>query len=252
MDSTIRRLNFVTKGLKLRELIRISNMEFEKDENGVEILDEQGNKIPIKIIDAKDEEFAKVKDQLVSEIQELRLKLGMTEGLLKEKEKVPESDPNKLLTDEQKLEAIVDKRLQAQAVSNAQANKKAAFEKFIIDNKEFSPENDPTGLKRNALQEKFNRFNADGLTKVEEFLSVIGEAKTLLLGNDSSIDTTKGTNPYSNPPKNPNNPPAKRNDELTPKELKLIAQSGTTKERIMKLKATNPEYLRNLMEYVRD
>ena len=227
-------------------------MEFEKNEDGTDKLDENGQPIPVKVIDEKDKEFAKVKDQLVGEITELRTKLQITQGLLDKKKEEPEVDPNKVLTDEEKLEALLDKKIKERDALNAQANKKAAFEKFVAENKEFSSENDPTGLKRNALQEKFNRFNTDGLTKVEEFLSVIGEAKTLLLGNDSPVDTTKEKNPYSNPPKAPNNPPSKRNDELTPKELKLIAQSGTTKERIMKLKATNPEYLRSLLEYVRD
>ena len=229
-------------------------MEYQKDENGVEILDEQGNKIPIEITeDEKGKEAAKVNVQLVEEIKDLRLKLGITEGLLKEKsEKKPEVDPNKVLTDDEKLEALLDKKIKERDASNAQANKKAAFEKFIIDNKEFSPENDPTGLKRDALQKKVNQFNTEGLTKLEEFLSVIGDAKTLLLGNDSPVDTTKDKNPYSNPGKNQPNPDGKKEDILTPKELKLAQTTGKTKEQILKLKIKNPEYLAGLLQYVRD
>lgn len=227
-------------------------MEYQKDENGVEILDEQGNKIPLEITDNKEKEAAKVQADLVSEIQELRLKLGVTQGLLDAKDTPPVIDPNKVLTDEEKLEALLDKKIKERDALNAQANKTAAFEKFVTEHSEFNPENDPTGLKRDALQKKFNQFNTDGLSKVEEFISVIGDAKTLLLGNDSPADTTRETNLYSNPGKQNNPPPAKRNDELTPKELKLITQSGTTKERIMKLKATNPEFLEGLLAYVRD
>ncbi len=227
-------------------------MEFEKNPDGTDKLDEQGNKIPVKIIDDKEKEAAKEKENLVEEIKALRLKLGITEGLLKEKEKKPEIDPNHVPTDEEKLEALLERKLKEKAALDAQANKTAAFEKFIAGNKEFDPENDPTGLKRDALQKKLNQFNIDGLSTVDEFLSVIGDAKTLLLGNDSPVDTTRDKNLYSNPGKLPNNPPIKRNDELTPKELKLMAQSGTTKERIMKLKATNPTYLESLLEFVRD
>lgn len=228
-------------------------MEFEKNPDGTDKLDEQGNKIPVTIIDDKEKEAAKEKEKLVSEIQELRLKLGVTQGLLDAKKtKPPVIDPNHVPTDEEKLEALLDQKLKEREALNAKANKTAAFEKFVTENKEFDSENDPTGLKRKALQDKFNQFNTEGLSKVEEFISVIGDAKKLLPGNDSQVDTTRETNLYSNPGKTNNLPPRKPNDELSPKELKLIAQSGTTKERIMKLKATNPEFLEGLLQYVRD
>ncbi len=227
-------------------------MEYKKNPDGTDFIDENGNKVPIEITD-KDKEVAKEKENLVNEIKDLRVKLGITEALLKNKEeKPPTPAPNVPLTEEQKLDALLDEKLKQRDALDAKANKKAAFEKFIIDNKEFSSENDPTGLKRNALQEKFNRFNTEGLTKVEEFLTVIGEAKTLLLGNDSTVDTTRNRNPLPNPPRSPNNPLGKPDESLTPKELKLAQQTGKTKEQILKLKLKNPEYLAGLLAYVRD
>ena len=227
--------------------------EYQKDDKGNYLTDEQGNKIPIEIVEDKGQEAAKVNAQLVEEIKQLRLEKSIAEGLLKEKsEKKPEVDPNKVLTDDEKLEALLDKKLKEKAALDAQANKKAAFERFVAENKEFSPDNDPTGLKRDALQKKLNQFNTGELSTVGEFLSVIGEAKILLLGNDNQADTTREINLYSNPPKTPNIPPNKKNEELTSKELKLIQQSGVTKEKIMKLKANNPEYLAGLLEYVHD
>ena len=227
-------------------------MEYQKNEDGTDKLDEQGNPIPVEIADEKEKEFAKVNTQLVEEIKELRLKLGITEGLLKDKEKEPVIDPNHVLTDEEKLEVLLDKKLKEKTALDAKANKKAAFEKFVAENKEFNPENDPTGLKRDALQKKVDRFNTEGLTTVDEFLSVIGEAKTLLLGNDKPIEPSREQNLYSNPGKLNNNPSGKKDDELTPKELKLAQQTGKTKEQILKLKLKNPEYLEGLLKYVRD
>lgn len=226
-------------------------MEYQKNPDGTDKLDEQGNPIPVEITNEKEKEFAKVNSQLVEEIKELRLKLGITEGLLKSKDEVP-PDPNKVLTDEKKLELLLEKKLKEKEALGAQANKEAAFKKFVAENKEFDPSNDPTGLKRDALQKKFNRFNTDGLSSVEEFYSVIGEAKTLLLGNDKPIETTRETNLYSNPGKTNNIPSGKRDEELTPKELKLAQQTGKTKEQILKLKMKNPEYLETLLDYVRD
>ena len=227
-------------------------MEYQKNEDGTDLLDDDGNPIPVEIADDKVKEVAKVNTQLVEEIKDLRLKLGITEGLLKDKDKKPEIDPNKQLTDEEKLELLLDKKLQEKEALDAQANKKAAFEKFVTDNKEFNPENDPTGLKRDALQKKFNRFNTEGLTNVDDFLTVIGEAKTLLLGNDKPIDTSKSINSYSNPGKINNNISGGRESKLTPKELKLAQQTGKSEEQILKLKQKNPEYLEGLLEYVRD
>ena len=226
-------------------------MEYKKNPDGTDMLDENGQPIPVEITDEKDKEAAKVNQQLVDEIKELRLKLGITEGLLKAKDEIP-LDPNKPLTDDQKIELLLEKKLKEKEALSAQDNKKSAFEKYIREHSEFNPENDPTGLRRDALQKKFAQFNTDGLTKVEEFYSLIGEAKILLLGNDKPTDISRETNLYSNPGKSNNLPPAKKNDELTPRELKLIAQSGTTKERVLKLKATNPEFLASLLDYVRD
>lgn len=245
------RLNWVTKGLKLRELYYIENMEYKKNPDGTDMLDENGQPIPVEITDEKDKEVAKVNTQLVEEIKELRLKLGITEKLLEDKKETP-PDPNKVLTDEEKLEALLDKKLKEKAALDAKDNKKSAFEKFVSENKEFSPENDPTGLKRDALQKKFNQFNTDGLSNVDEFISVIEDAKKLLLGNDKPIETSKEFNPYSNPGRSNNNPSGKRDDELSPKEMKLIQQTGKTKEQILKLKAKNPDYFESLLQYVRD
>lgn len=227
-------------------------MEYQKNEDGTDKLDDDGNPIPVEIADDKVKEVAKVNTQLVEEIKELRLKLGITEGLLKDKDKKPELDPNRQLTDEDKLELLLDKKLQEKEALDAQANKTAAFEKFVTENKEFSPENDPTGLKRDALQKKFNLFNTNELTKVEDFLTVIGEAKTLLLGNDKQVDTSKSINSYSNPGRINNNVLGNRESKLTPKELKLAQQTGKTEDQILKLKQKNPEYLAGLLDYVRD
>jgi len=226
-------------------------MEYKKNQDGTDELDEQGNPIPVTITD-EGKESAKVQAQLVDEIKDLRLKLGISEALLKDKEeKKPETPPGEL-TDEQRLEALLDKKLNEKAASDAKANKKAAFEKFIAENKEFNPDNDSTGLKRDALQKKLDRFNTEGLFSVNEFLTVIGEAKTLLLGNDNQADTTKDKNPYSNPQRSPNTPEGKRDEGLTPRELKLAQITGKTKEQILKLKLKNPEFLAGLMDYVRD
>lgn len=225
-------------------------MEFEKNADGTDKLDEQGNPIPVTVIDDKDKELAQINAQLVDEIKELRTKNSMVTALLEKRDEKP-IDPNKQLTDDEKLDLLLEKKLKEKEAQNAIANKKAAFEKFITEHKEFHPENDALGFKRAALEKKVNQFNTDGLSTQEEFLTVIGDAKTLLMGNDSPTETSKGNAPYSNTPTPRGTPPAKQPDELSPKELKLAEMTGKTKEQILKLKLKNPEYLDSLLDYVK-
>ncbi len=226
-------------------------MEFEKNADGTDKLDAQGNPIPVKVIDEKDKESDKVIANLVEEIKDLRLQNGVITDLLKKKQDLP-PEPPKVLTDDEKIALAVEKVLKGKESSNAQANKIAAFEKFITDNKEFNPENDPTGLKRDALKKKFNQFNTEGLFTIEEFISVIGDAKKLLIGNDIQLDTTKDRTPYSNPPTPRGNPPARVDEILSPKEIKLAEKTGRTKEQIIKLKLKHPDLVNQMLEYVRD
>lgn len=235
-------------------------MEYEKNPDGSDKLDEQGNPIPVEKVTDKELEAAKVeklekleKDNtsMVEELKAMRNKLGTAEGLLKaQTDKKLEVEKPKDLTEDDKIALAVKKVLDDKDASNAQANKKAAFEKFVTDNKEFSSENDPTGLKRNALEEKFNRFNTEGLSTIDDFIAVIGEAKTLLTGNDKPLETPKDKNPYPNSaPKS--SPEGKEEEELTPKELKLAETTGRTKEQILKLKNSDPDYLEGLLEFVK-
>jgi len=227
-------------------------MENQKNEDGTDKLDEQGNPIPVKVITDEEKEAAKVKDGLVDEIKDLRLKLGVTQGLLDAKEEPPIIEPKKELTEDDKITLAVEKALKVKDASNAQANKTAAFEKFVTDNKEFSPENDPTGLKRDALQKKVNQFNTDELTSISEFITVIRDAKTLLMGNDKPLETPKEENPYPNSNPSNVNPDGKKPEVLSPKELKLAQQTGRTKEQILKIKLKDQDFLDSLTEHVRD
>lgn len=227
-------------------------MEYKKNEDGTDILDEEGNPIPIEIVTDEAKEAAKVKEQLVEELKELRLKNGILNDLLKSKEPevIPPKEP---VTDEEKLEVLLDKKLKEREASNAQANKKAAFEKFVTDNKEFHPENDSLGLKRGLLEKKFAQFNTETLLTIDEFYSVIGDSKKLLVGNDNQLDISKGDPiPYSQAPTPKGIPPAKKVEDLTPKELKLAEQTGRTKEQILKIKLKHPDFLADLLTRIRD
>lgn len=226
-------------------------MEYKKNEDGSDALDEQGNPIPVDNTDKNPEDDnKKVIANLVEELKELRLEKGIIQDLLDAK-KTEEEKP-KVGSDEEKITQLVEKTLKEKESLNAKANKKAAFEKFVIENKEFHPENDAAGLKRQALEKKFNQFNTGELTSIDEFYSVIGDAKSLLTGNDNRSENQRDKNPLPNPPTPKSDPSGKVPSELSPKEIKLMEQTGRTKEQILKIKKSHPDFFEELLEHVRD
>lgn len=225
-------------------------MKYQKNDDGSFVLDNEGN--PIVELTDEEKEAAKDKSQLVDELKELRLKNGLMKDLLEKKEELPAPAPA-APTEDDKIISVIKKVLDSEKASNAQANKTAAFEKFVAEHPEFNPENDSLGLKRNALEKKLAQFNVTGLTTLDEFYTVIGDAKRLLTGNDNQSTTPTGTQiPNSQTPTPKPNPSGKKDDELTPQELKLAEKTGRTREQMLKIKLKHPDLLRDLLEHVRD
>lgn len=228
-------------------------MEYEKDSNGEFILDNNGEKIP-KVTNSDEDTDKKIKEAmapLVEEIKELRAERGLYKDLLEGK--TPKQDePKTPLTEDEKIAAAVSKALSAEKSANAQANKTAAFEKFVNANKEFHQDNDSFGIKREALKKKFLQFNTDGLFSEEEFTSVIRDAYRLLVGNDKQPEASE-RQPFTPQPPIPRViPKVHVVSELSDREKKLAEQTGRSPETILKLRQKNPEFLEELLKYVRD
>lgn len=231
-------------------------MEYKKDNDGNFILDEQGNKVHVEITDDANESDKKIAAALapvVEELKELRAERSLLKDMLKAEQdaKNPPTPPAPA-TEDDKIAAAVKKALDAEKSSDAQANKKAAFDKFVSENKQFHPENDTLGLKRKALEDKFNRFNTEGLNSVEEFISVIGDAKDLLVKNGSLPATNEDKTFIPQAPLPRTGLPAPKDGDLSDREKKLMEKTGRTKEQILKMKEKHPDMLRDLLEFVSD
>ena len=136
--------------------------------------------------------ISNVVEELKKEREQKNVYKDMLDSINNKKETPPENQ------EVDKVKNIIREVLNEENVAKAKTNKQVAFEKFIAEHKDFHPDNDPTGLKREALQKKFNAFNPDGLTTVEDFYSVTKDAYILLRGNDTNADTFKEIpNPYS-------------------------------------------------------
>lgn len=234
-------------------------MEYKKNADGTDMLDEQGNPIPAENTD-KENESDSVKEQkeinkaLVEELKEIREERRILKDIAEKKlqDTTPPAKTPDSLTEEEKITLAVNKVLQAKESSNAQANKIAAFEKYVTENKEFHPENDSLGFKRDALKKKYNLFNTDGLKSIDEFFSVIKDAHSLLGGNDKSPDTSKEfKNPYSSSPTPKPSPNNKEEITFSPEEKKLMESSGYSVEQYLKIKTKHPDLVSDLLAHVR-
>ncbi len=235
-------------------------MEYKKNADGTDMLDESGNPIPADKPNEGGEEIAKEVEglketvtNLVEELKKERQEKGVYKNLLDKFNEKPET-PITPDADEERIVNVIKKVLGTEKASRAETNKQVAFERFIAENKEFHPENDITGLKRRALEEKIaRRFNTDGLSEVGDFEQVIREAHILLKNNDSSPESLKEVkNPYSTTPISKTTPVTRDDKNLSIKEKKLIEQGSITLEKLLKLKEARPEFLEDLLKYVRD
>lgn len=230
-------------------------MEYKKNADGTDMLDEQGNLIPADNTnnnnsESTPDEVSALKETLsnvVEELKELRIKnRELTEKPAEETKPAVDDETTKILN-------VVKQVLSEEKVSKAKTNKQVAFEKFITDNKEFHPDNDITGLKLKALENKIARFNTDGITETEDFYSVFKEANILLGGIDSQTKTSREVqNPYSSTPQTKITPQKNLDGELSPKEKALVDRGSATKEQILKMRETKPAFLAQLLDKVRD
>ena len=196
-------------------------------------------------------ELEKTNTNLVEEIKTDRKKRqGLEEDInvlkttIEKSVKTNESNP-----EESKIQSVVAEVLKSNDASRAKQNKEVALEKFITDNKEFHPENDPIGIKREALEKKLKSFNTEGVIEVKDFVTVIGDAKTLLGQDTGSKTTAEGEvkNPYSSTSQSTPSPKEASDKDLSPKEQKLIKQAGFTKESYLALKVKQPSFINGLL-----
>jgi hypothetical protein len=231
-------------------------MKNKKDADGNDLLDENGNPIPEENMNANgDESISKeeadeLKKALANTVEELKVLRKKNQELTEKPPVVTPPNPDDEAT---KIAKVVKQILTDEKMSNAKTNKQVAFEKFITENKEFHPDNDPTGLKRQALETKLSRFNTDDIIDMGEYYDVIKEAQLLLTKNDSSSNTSKDIpNPYSSSSQSRVAPQKVVISELNPKEEALVKRGSATKEQILKMRVEKPAFLASLLERVHD
>lgn len=205
------------------------------------------------------EEHAKLsqdKANLVSEIKELREKKQLSET---EKEELANKlEALKVFNDEEitpaKIEEITKKTVESIFGEKKQSSiisaKDNAYKKFLSTHSELLPDNDMGGLKISAFEKKLSRFNTTNCENEEDFISVYEDAFKLLGKEETKRDVID--NPYASTKTSVNQPRIVPNDNFSDKEKKLINDFlKGDKEKFLKLKVKNPQYIDSLLEHIR-
>ncbi len=145
----------------------------------------------------------------------------------------------------------VSKEVQAEfAKRDAEALQRASQEatvEFLDSHPEFSKENDVGGLKFAAFQKALGRIALNGVKTKQDYTQVLNDALRLTGEIAPSMPN------YSSTPRTaisvPGTPPSA---QLTTPELKLVQNNfGGDVEKYLKMKAKRPEYVEELLRWVR-
>lgn len=224
----------------------------------MEELKKQPEQIPAEDIDTLKEQIAtltKERDGVVGEIQEDRKKrqemqteIDDLKGLLEAATKANQVPNNQTDTNAAIAEAI-EQKLRERDASVAKGNKSTAIERFVSENKAYHPENDPTGKKREALEEAIKRFNTEGLNSVEQFYNVARDAARLL-GEDTAPANPSDVEIQDTGHVSNQTPRVATDGDVSPEEKRLYESNGWTKEKYLTLKSKQPDFIYQLLNAI--
>jgi len=194
-----------------------------------------------------DEKSQKEIENLKAEVERKEIERSNAVEELKTERKLLQETRAKIKPDvpEDEVSEKIKQALEAKERVEAEKSKELAIKKFVGENKEFHPDNDPGGIKQSALLREFNGFNTNKLSSQDEFLAVLSKAKTLLTPKkeDDVIIEADPNSPTPTP-----SPRLNIQSKLTPKEQQLLKQVGWDEERFLKLKQSQPDYIRELLK----
>lgn len=223
-------------------------MEIELKE-GEALTQEQINDLSAKIklaeeLKTKNEQVEVDKANLIEELKEERQKKQDALNLNKAAEDL-KGDPVA------QTRTIVESMLNEEKTKQIETSRTQFEADFKATNPEFETSNDPTGIKFQAFKKVLNRFNLNSLSTEQEFADVYSDAMIILKREDIKTKEQINQNSFT-PGTKSSSARTVTNSELTSKEEKLLNLSGMSKERYLKLKVNQPDYIRDLLEKVRD
>ena len=227
------------------------NDEKDKDGNPIKKVTEEPTVTPeeeLEKVKAENATLLQTKDNLVSEIKDIRSKKQLTEqekeelaSKLKELEGAGDNPEPKDTDVLKKVEEMLNRKEQ----QSREKNKDKAMNKFMAKHPEFSPSNDEASLKKSAFDRKLSMFNIGNLEDEDDFSSVYEDAYRLLGREESVIEDSKEVinNPHTHKEPNKDDPM-----KLSPMEVEYINKNmGGNEARYKELKTKNPDAIRRLL-----
>lgn len=182
------------------------------------------------------------KTATVGELKDLRIKKQELEAQLQSAQtKAEDIQP----TD---TEAAVNAVLQRQRQEEAKQNRAKAIEAFRQSTPEFSPASDEAGIKFSAFEREAAKFNFDGLHSVEEFKDRLKEVHEFMNRGQSTRDDRM--NVHRGTTENIDSDPPTQEGVLDAREKRLLEMTGWTKERYLRLKEKQPDYVASQLALV--
>ncbi len=185
-------------------------------------------------------------------------KAGLVEELKEEKRKKQEA---KDLADaalaqngdpDAKIRTTVETLLNAEKTKQIETSRAQFEESFKASNPEFEPSNDPSGIKFQTFKKILGRFNLSGLSTVSEFAEVYKDSMLILKREEPKTNSQSLNQNSFTPGTRSSSAQTVDNSGLTSQEEKLIESVGWTKEKYLKLKASQPAFVGSLLSKVRD
>ncbi len=185
------------------------------------------------------EEYDKLVNTAASRLEEL------TKLREKNRELITNSQP---VVQPDEIQKAVDTELKKRDAETLKTVIESATNEFTAAHPEFSPENDKDGSNLAAYQKALGRMNLNGVRTKEQYMQVLEDALRLTEKPSNANPMNIFSSPRSVPSAQNSQPAA----HLSPVEQKLVANNfkGDV-EAYLKVKAKRPEYIEEILKYVR-
>lgn len=183
-------------------------------------------------------------DKLKGEYEE---KLGHVVDELKEERKKNQELKEKLTppvpVDDTDLK--IKRALEEERARQAVLNKDVALRRFIDEHKEYHPFNDQSGLLMSALNKELDNFDLSKAFTAEDFMVYLNKASKLVSQPEKS--NPEPIRPPVERTVSPGSPRTVQTSDLLPEERQVINDLGWSEERYLKLKAAQPQFVKDLL-----
>lgn len=205
----------------------------------------------LELLKQKDENLKKAeadKTATVGELTELRKKKQEIEAELEAAKQPKTEEPPEGGSD---TAAEVEKVLQKKAEEETKRNRENAIEEFRTSHHEFSEAADPSGIKFAAFQRELKKFNFDGLSTTADFNARLKEVHEFMNRGQKPAEESPAHYNGSSRESASGDAPTGDEHDLDAREHKLLQQTGWTKERYLKLKEKQPQFVASQLALIR-